>query len=87
MRGRTLAALAIIFVPGALVVAGLVAAWRYVFHDEDVLTGATMRRIRAAADRAARLRELDEIPRGRRTALDGPRSTPSALSRPWGDPR
>lgn len=80
---RSLAALAILLVPGALLLAGLVAAWRYVFHRDDVLTDATMRKIREDADRAARLRELDEIPRGRRRGVvDGPRPT-SALSRPW----
>lgn len=81
---RSLAALAILLIPGALLVAGLLAAWRYVFHREDVLTDATMRKIRQDADMAARLRELDEIPRGRRTVIDGPRaSAMSAHSRPW----
>lgn len=80
---RSLATLAILLVPGALLVAGVVAAWRYVFHREDVLTDATMRKIREDADMAARLRELDEIPRGRRTVIDGPRPATSALSRPW----
>lgn len=73
-----------VVIPGALVVAGMVAAWRYVFgRRDDVLTAETLRRVRRDAEMAARVRELDETPRGRRTVLDGPAPT-RAHSRPWG---
>ena len=78
----TIAAL-VVLLPGAALIVGLVAAWRYVFRREDTLTDETVRRIRSDAERSARLRETEEIPRGRRTVLDGPSHT-SALSKPWG---
>lgn len=79
---RVLRLLAIILVPGALVAYGIAAAFRYVFHGEsDRLTDETMRQIHRDSNQADMLRELDEIPRGRRTVIDGPPAAHRAFSR------
>src|SRR5207244_3269518 len=72
---RAFAILAILLLPGALVLAGLVAAFRYVFRREEILTAETMRRINEDAERSARLRDMDdELVRGKRPVVaDEPR--------------
>lgn len=84
---RALLLAALIIVPGTALVLTVVAVVRYLrSRGQEQLTDETVRRIRSDAEMTARVAEVDEIPRGKRTVLDGPRRTTS-LSPPWGDPR
>lgn len=79
------AVLAVAIITGALVVVGLIAAWKYVFKREDKLDpdGETMRRIRVQDEQDAFARGMDDarvIPQPP-TVLDGPAT--SALKKPW----
>jgi len=62
---------AVLLVPFAGVAYLLVLGWRW-FHREERLSEATMRDILARERLAESVRELDEMPRGKRTVLDGP---------------
>jgi hypothetical protein len=83
------ALLAAIVIPGAgvaVVIVGLVAAWKYVTHRENKVTDATLRRIRAAEEQDMRSREMDDarvIPQ--RTVMNGPPPVASTLTKPWSD--
>ena len=74
MARRALGIAALIFIPGAVLFAGLIAAWRYVFENHDAqLSAETVRRIRHDCERAARLRELEDARIIRKpTVTDGP---------------
>lgn len=80
---RALALIGVALLPGSLVLGGLVllvAAFARIHRDrEDTLTAETMRGIHRACALSA-LEEVEPLPRGVRTVLDGPTSD---YSRPW----
>jgi len=73
---RALSFVLLLLVPGAALLAGLVALYRYCFQTDDRLTEETVLRIRSDAERDSRLAEL--VPRGRRPVR---REVPDMVSR------
>jgi hypothetical protein len=79
---RLLYALAFLIVPFAAVGYGIWKAAVWLFNREDTLTEETMRRIRRDAERAARVKDLTEGKRPKRSAIG--KAPSRAHSREWG---
>ena len=77
MTRRLLILLALLLLPGAVVLYGIVAAVKWLFRSEaDLLSDETVRRIRRDSERAARMRELEDARViTRPSVIDGPPST------------